>query len=196
MAQMNVENKVWQLPIDVEASGVVTKTLATADTYLDKNIKVTVNTPAAEFEVKKSAAVTATVSTNDTTYTSETETAYPIVIAADATAGAVQVGVKKAGFAAASDVVEVGAANAEKNTKTIYVKEGHLTSSGTDSATSTSVKIAPVAADAEGFVIKASAAGSAEVDVAGWLPAGTKANASGDATYAVQAASLANTETT
>lgn len=193
MAQMNVENKVWQLPINVEASGVVTKTLATADTYLDKNIKVTVNTPDAEFEVKKSAAVTATVSTSDTTYTSDTETDYPIVIAADATAGSVQVGVKKAGFADASDVVEVGAVNAEQNTKTIYVKAGHLTGSGEATATSNTIKMTK---GGEGdFKFTAIASGGAKVDVAGWLPENAAADSSGNATYAVQAASLANTET-
>lgn len=190
---MNVENKVWQLPIDVEASGVVTKTLATADTYLDKNIKVTVNTPDAEFEVKKAAAVTATVSTSDNTYTSETETAYPIIIAADATAGAVQVGVKTAGFAAASDVVEVGAANAEQNTKTIYVKAGHLTGSGEATATTETIKMTK---GGEGeFKFTAVASGGATVDVAGWLPKDAAADSSGNATYAIQAASLANTET-
>ena len=190
---MNDENKVWQLPIDVEASGVVTKTLATADTYLDKNIKVTVNTPDAAFEVKKAAAVTATVSTSDTTYTTETETAYPIVIAADATAGAVQVGVKTAGFAAASDVVEVGAANATQNTKTIYVKAGHLTGSGEATATSDTIKMTK---GGEGdFKFTAVASGGAKVDVAGWLSETAAADSSGNATYAVQAASLANTET-
>lgn len=201
MAQMNVEEKVWQLPINVTENGTVTKTLQTADTYVDKNIKVTVNTPDASFERKDKGVgangeISAVVSSNDTIYTSGNVTPYAIEIAADAHVNAVTVGVKDAGFAAATDEVTIAASDAAQNKKTIYVKEGHLTGSGTASATSTSVKISPVAADAEGFVIKASAAGSAEVDVAGWLPAGTKANASGDATYAVQAASLANTETT
>lgn len=193
MANMSVEEKVFQLPINVVENGIVTKVLATADTYLDKNIKVTVNTPDAEFEVKKAAAVTAAVSSKDTTYTSDTETPYAIEIAADATAGAVQVGVKAAGFAAATDVVEVEAADAEQATKTIYVKEGHLAGSGEASATSDSVKMTKVAEDAEGFVVKATAAGGASVDVAGWLPVGAAADASGDAYYAIQKASFANT---
>lgn len=190
MAKMDIENKVFKLPIDVAENGVVTKVLATADTYVDKNIEVTVTTPDAEFEVKKAAAVTATVSSKDTTYTSETETPYAIEIAADATAGAVQVGVKTAGFAAASDVVDVEAANAEQATKTIYVKEGHLSGSGEASATSTTVKMTK--GGTGDFQITASAAGGAEVDVAGWLPVGTSADASGEATYAIQAATLSN----
>lgn len=190
MANMSVEEKVFQLPINVEENGIVTKVLATADTYLDKNIKVTVTTPDAEFEVKKAAAVTAAVSSKDTTYTSDTETPYAIEIAADATAGAVQVGVKTAGFAAATDVVEVEAANAEQATKTIYVKEGHLAGSGEASATSESVKMTKGGAGE--FQIKATAAGGAEVDVAGWLPVGAAADASGDASYAIQAATLSN----
>lgn len=195
MATMNVEEKVFQLPIDITENGVVTKTLATADTYVDKNIKVTVNTPDATFEVKKAAAVTATASTTDTIYTSDTETPYAITIAADATAGAVEVGVKDAGFAAATDVVEVAAADAEQNTKTIYVKEGHLAGSGEASATG-SVELTKVAAEPEdGFYIKASAAGGAEVDVAGWLPVGAQADASGDAYYTVKGAVLSNKET-
>lgn len=192
MATMNVEEKVFQLPIDVTENGVVTKVLATADTYVDKNIKVTVNTPDATYEVKQAAAVTATVSSKDDTYTSDTETPYAITIAADATAGAVQVGVKDAGFAAATDVVTVDAADAEQDTKTIYVKEGHLAGEGEASAESKTVKMTK--GGAGDFQITAKAAGSVKVDVAGWLPANATADASGDdATYAIQAASLANT---
>lgn len=192
MANMSVEEKVFQLPINITENGVVTKTLQTADTYVDKNIKVTVNTPDATFEVKKAAAVEATVSTTDETYTSTTETPYAITIAADATAGAVQVGVKDAGFAAATDVVEVAAADAEQATKTIYVKEGHLSGSGEASATSTSVKMTK--GGTGDFQITATAAGGASVDVAGWLPVGASADASGDTEYAIQAATLSNTE--
>lgn len=193
MANMPVEEKVFQLKLDVESNGIITKTLQTADTYVDKNIKVTVNTPDAEFEVKKAAAVTATASTTDTTYTSSTETPYAVEIAADATAGAVQVGVKTPGFAAATDIVEVASATAETATKTIYVKEGHLEGSGTASAESDTVTLKAGTASSEGFVIKASAAGGAEVDVAGWLPAGAKADASGNAYYTLDKVNFANT---
>lgn len=193
MANMTVEDKVFQLPIDVTESGVVTKVLATADTYVDKNIKVTVTTPDAEFEVKKAAAVTAEVSTTDTTYTSETETPYAITIAADATAGEVQVGVKTAGFAALTDVVEVESADAEQDTKTIYVKEGHLTGEGEATAESDNVKLTKGSAASTGFVIKTIATGSATVDVAGWLPVDATADASNEAYYTVKASELTNT---
>lgn len=188
---MTIEEKVFQLPIDVEANGTISKTLATADTYLDKNIKVTVTTPDAEFEVKKAGSVTAEVSTTDTTYTSDTETPYAIEIAADATAGAVQVGVKTAGFAAATDVVDIEEANAEQATKTIYVKEGHLTGSGEATATSDTIKMTK--GGESDFKFTAVASGGAKVDVAGWLPVDAAADSSGNATYAIQAATLANT---
>ena len=193
MATMNVEEKVFQLPINIAANGEIHKTLATANTYVDKNIEVIVNTPDATFEVKKDAAITATVASNDETYTSDTETPYAIEITADAKADAITVGVKDAGFAAATDTITVDAANAEQDTKTIYVKEGHLSGSGSASITSESVKMTK--GGAGDFQITATAAGGAEVDVAGWLPVGAKADASGNAPYAIQAATLANTAT-
>lgn len=42
------------------------------------------------------------------------------------------------------------------------------------------------------FQITATAAGGASVDVAGWLPVGASADASGDTAYAIQAASIGN----
>lgn len=191
MAKMNVEEKVFQLPINVVESGMVTKTLATADTYIDKNIKVVVNTPDAELEVKDAGKVTATVTNKDTTFTSETETPYAIEIAADAHMTAITTGVKTAGFAAVSDTVEIAASDATQDSKTVYIKEGHLSGSGEASATSTSVKMTK--GGAGDFQITATAAGGAEVDVAGWLPVGASTDASGDTTYAIQAATLANT---
>lgn len=196
MANMTAQDKVFQLPIDIVANGIVTKTLNTADTYIDKNIKITVNTPDAEFEVKKAAAVTASVSTTDTTYTSETETAYPIVIAADATAGAVTIGVKTAGFAAATDSVEVESANAEQATKTIYVKEGHLAGEGAAAVTGT-ISLTKVASKpSSGFYVDATATGSASVDVAGWLPVGASAAANGETFYTIPEAVFSNKEDT
>ena len=35
---VNAKAKVFELPIDVTAAGEVSKTLATADTYVDRNI--------------------------------------------------------------------------------------------------------------------------------------------------------------
>lgn len=192
MAKMDIENKVFQLPINVVENGTVKKVLATADTYLDKNIEVTVETPDAEFEVKQAAAVTATVTNKDTTYTSDTETPYAIEIAADAHAGEVTTGVKTAGFAAATDTVTVEAADAEQDTKTIYVKEGHLTGSGEATATSDTIKMTK--GGTSDFKFTAVASGGAKVDVAGWLPVDAAADSSGNAEYAIQAATLANTE--
>lgn len=40
MANMTNEEKLWKLPIDIEASGLVRKTLATQDTYVDKIFKL------------------------------------------------------------------------------------------------------------------------------------------------------------
>lgn len=42
---MEVEQNVFQLPIDIVASGVVEKTLQTENTFVDKDIKVSVNVP-------------------------------------------------------------------------------------------------------------------------------------------------------
>lgn len=193
MAKLSVEEQVFKLPINIEENGTIVKTLATADTYVDKNIEITIETPDASFEVKDAGSIEAVVSSKDTTYTSETETPYAIEIAANASTADATVGVKNAGFAAASDVVTVDGLTAEENTKTIYVKEGHLSGSGEASASSESVKMTKASADAEGFIVKASAAGGASVDVAGWLPVGAEADASGDAYYAIQKASFANT---
>lgn len=196
MATMNVAEQVFKLPIDVSENGKVVKVLATADTYVDKNIEVTVNTPDASFEVKDkgegaNGEISAVVSTTDTTYTSDTETAYPIVIAADAHVNPVTVGVKDAGFAAATDEVTVAASNAEQATKTIYVKAGHLTGSGEATATSDTIQMTK---GGEGeFKFTAVASGGAKVDVAGWLPENAAADSSGNATYAIQAATLSNT---
>lgn len=193
--KMTAESKVWKLPIDVDASGIVTKTLQTADTYVDKNIQVTVTTPDAEFELKDTGAITATVSTSDTTYTSDTETPYAITIEADATVAKTVVGVKTAGFAADTDTIEVAKADAETNTKTIYVKEGHLQGSGEASADG-SIKMTQVTeAPTTGFYVHANASGGTEVDVAGWLPKGAKATSNGDAYYTIDNVAFNNAGT-
>lgn len=198
MAQMDVENKVWQLPINVTENGEVVKVLATADTYVDKNIEIKVSTPDASFEVKEkgegaNGEISAVVSNKDTTYTSDTETPYAIEIAANAHVNPVTVGVKDAGFAAATDEVTVAASDADENTKTIYVKEGHLTGSGEATATSSSIKMTK--GGTSDFKFTAVASGGARVDVAGWLPVDAAADSSGNAEYAIQAATLANTAT-
>ena len=198
MANMNTQDQVWQLPINVTENGTVTKTLATADTYVDKNIKVTVTTPDATFERKDKGVgangeISAIVSSKDTTYTSGAETPYAIEIAADAHVNAVTVGVKDAGFAASTDEVTIAASDAVQNKKTIYVKEGHLEGSGTASATVENIKVTEGGTGE--FKFTAVASGGAQVTTAGWLPVGASADSSGSTTYSVQAASLANTET-
>lgn len=202
MANMTVNEGVFQLPINVESNGVVTKILETQDTYLDKNIKIEINTPDAEFEQKDKGAgangeVTAQVSTTDTTYTSDTETPYAITIAADAHVNPITVGTKTAGFTAASDETTIAASDAEQVTKTIYVKAGTLSGTGTAGAASDNISLTKVAeAPADGsFYIKASGSGEVGIATAGWVdPANTtKVTTGGDAYYTLKAATLANT---
>lgn len=199
MAQMEIDEKVFQLPIDIDASGEVTKTLATADTYVDKNIKVTVTTPDGELEVKEEGEITAKVSTTDTTYTSDTETKYPITIAADADITEIKVGVKTPGFVDNTDEVVLEASSADQVTKTIYVKEGTIGGEGDVTATSTNMKLgAKTSTEPEsGFYFKASGAGKVEVKTAGWVdPDDTTAiETDSEAYYPVEKASLANTGT-
>lgn len=202
MANMTVNEGVFKLPIDIDSNGVVTKVLETQDTYLDKNIKIEVNTPDAEFEQKDKGAgangeITAKVSTTDTTYTSDTETPYAITIAADAHVNPITVGTKTAGFTAASDETTIAASDAEQVTKTIYVKAGALSGTGTAGAASDNITLTKVTeAPTDGsFYIKASGSGEVGIASAGWVdPANTtKVTTGGDAYYTVKAASLANT---
>ena len=192
-----VENQ-FVLPVDITKAGKVTKTLNTAGTYVDKNIRLDITTPKAEYEVKSANSVTATVAMVDNAFASETETRYPITITADATAPEVKVGIKpgKAGFAAETDVVTVAKADAEQASKKIYIKEGALASSGTASAEGHGVVLGEKAntAPTTGFYVKASAAGSASVETAGWVdPNNTKpVSASGDAFYPIAEATLLN----
>ena len=198
MSQLGVVENQFVLPIDITEAGTVTKTLNTAGTYVDKNIKLDVTTPKAEYEVKSANSVTATVAMVDNAFASEPETKYPITITADATAPEVKVGIKpgKAGFAAETDVVTVAKADAEQASKKIYLKEGTLASNSTASAEGHGVFLGqetntePTA----GFYVKASAAGSASVGTAGWVdPNNNKpVSASGDAFYPIAEATLLN----
>lgn len=185
------------MPIDVTAAGEVSKTLATADTYVDRNIKVTVKTPDADLkivEAEGSGEITAAVSTTDTTYTSDTETPYAITIAADAHVNKTTVGVNQAGFLAATDTIDIAAADAKQNTKTIYVKQGTIEATGEATATG-NVKLEKAGAAPEsGFYVKAAAAGSASVTTAGWVGADTEITSSGDAYYTLPETSFGNTE--
>ena len=194
---VNAETKVFELPIDVTAAGEVSKTLATADTYVDRNIKVTVRTPDADLkivEAEGSGAITATVSTTDTKYTSDTETKYAIEIAADAHVNKTTVGVNQAGFLASTDTIDIAAADAVKNTKTLYIKEGAIEATGSATATG-NVALEPAGAAPEsGFYIRAAAAGSAKVTTAGWVEPSAPIESSGDAYYTLPTTSFGNTE--
>lgn len=194
---VNAETKVFELPIDVTAAGEVSKTLATADTYVDRNIKVTVRTPDADLkivEAEGSGVITATVSTTDTTYTSDTETKHAITIAADAHVNKTTVGVNQAGFLASTDTIDIAAADAVQNTKTLYIKEGAITATGEATATGNVKLEAAGAAPESGFYIKAAAAGSAKVTTAGWVEPSAPIESSGDAYYTLPTTSFGNTE--
>ena len=194
---VNAETKVFELPIDVTAAGEVSKTLATADTYVDRNIKVTVRTPDADLKIVEAAgsgAITTTVSTTDTTYTSDTETKYAIEIAADAHVNKTTVGVNQAGFLASTDTIDIAAADAVKNTKTLYIKEGKITATGEATATGNVTLESAGTAPESGFYIKAAAAGSAKVTTAGWVEPGNPIESSGDAYYTLPTISFGNTE--
>ena len=55
---LNVNENKFVLPIDVESAGTITKELQTQGTYVDKNIKITVNTPDGTLEAKKNGDLT------------------------------------------------------------------------------------------------------------------------------------------
>ena len=194
---VNAETKIFELPIDVAAAGEVSKTLATADTYVDRNIKVTVRTPDADLkivEAEGSGVITATVSTTDTTYTSDTETKHAITIAADAHVNKTTVGVNQAGFLASTDTIDIAAADAVQNTKTLYIKEGAIEATGSATATGNVTLESAGAAPESGFYIKAAAAGSAKVTTAGWVEPSAPIESSGDAYYTLPTTSFGNTE--
>ena len=194
---VNAETKIFELPIDVTAAGEVSKTLATADTYVDRNIKVTVRTPDADLkivEAEGSGAITATVSTTDKKYTSDTETKHAITIAADAHVNKTTVGVNQAGFLASTDTIDIAASDAVQNTKTLYIKEGAIEATGSATATGNVTLESAGAAPESGFYIKAAAAGSAKVTTAGWVEPGDPIESSGDAYYTLPTTSFGNTE--
>lgn len=194
---VNAETKIFELPIDVTAAGEVSKTLATADTYVDRNIKVTVRTPDADLkivEAEGSGVITATVSTTDKKYTSDTPTPHAITIAADAHVNKTTVGVNQAGFLASTDTIDIAAADATQNTKTIYVKEGAISATGEATATGNIKLESAGAAPESGFYIRAAAAGSAKVTTAGWVEPSAPIESSGDAYYTLPTTSFGNTE--
>ena len=196
---LNVQENKFILPIDVAAAGKVTKELQTAGTYVDKNIKIEVNTPDGSLEVKKEGALSASVSVDANVYTSDTETKYPLTVKGDAAISEIQVGVANEGFVDSTDSVTIAGSSAQQVSKTVYIKAGSLSGSGTASAeggNGVALGAKTSAAPDSGFYIKASAAGGASVATAGWVDEATPSvSVNGDSYYAIDAATLANAGT-
>ena len=196
---LNVQDNKFILPIDIAAAGKATKELQTAGTYVDKNIKVEVNTPDGSLEVKKEGTLSASVNIDANVYTSDTETKYPITVKGDAAITDVQVGVKNEGFVDSTDAVTIAGSSAPQASKTVYIKAGSLSGSGTASAEggnglALGAKVS--SAPESGFYIKSSAAGGASVATAGWVDETTPSvSVNGDSYYPIDAATLANAGT-
>lgn len=196
---LNVQDNKFILPIDIAAAGKVTKELQTAGTYVDKNIKIEVNTPDGSLEVKKEGALSASVSVDTNVYTSDTETKYPLTVKGDASITDVQVGVKNEGFVDGTDIVTIAGSSAQQVSKTVYIKAGSLSGSGTASAeggNGLALGTKSTTAPESGFYVKASAAGGASVATAGWVDETTPSvSVNGDSYYPIDAATLANAGT-
>ena len=196
---LNVQDNKFILPIDIAAAGKVTKELQTAGTYVDKNIKIEVNTPDGSLEVKKEGALSASVSVDANVYTSDTETNYPITVKGDASITDVQVGVKNEGFVDSTDAVTIAGSSAKQVSKTVYIKAGSLSGSGSASAeggNGLTLGAMSTSAPESGFYVKASAAGGASVATAGWVDENTPSvSVNGDSYYPIDAATLANAGT-
>lgn len=193
---LSVQDNKFILPIDIAAAGKATKELQTAGTYVDKNIKIEVNTPDGSLEVKKEGTLSASVSVDANVYTSDTETKYPITVKGDAAITDVQVGVKNEGFVDRTDAVTIAGSSAPQASKTVYIKAGSLSGSGTASAeggNGLALGAKASSAPESGFYIKASAAGGASVETAGWVDKTTPSvSVNGDSYYPIEAATLAN----
>lgn len=196
---LSVQDNKFILPIDIAAAGKVTKELQTADTYVDKNIKIEVNTPDGSLEVKKEGTLSASVSIDANVYTSDTKTNYPITVKGDASISDVQVGVAKEGFVDSTDAVTINGSSAPQVSKTVYIKAGSLSGSGTASAeggNGLALGAKSTTAPDSGFYVKASAAGGASVATAGWVDETTPSvSVNGDSYYPIDAATLANAGT-
>ena len=196
---LNVQDNKFILPIDIAAAGKVTKELQTAGTYVDKNIAIEVNTPDGSLKVKQQGDLSASVSVDTNVYTSETKTNYPITVRGDAAITDVQVGVATEGFVDSTDTVTINGSSAPQVSKTVYIKAGSLSGSGTASATGgngLALGAKATTAPENGFYVKASAAGGASVATAGWVDEKTPSvSVNGDSYYPIDAATLANAGT-
>ena len=196
---LSVQDNKFILPIDIAAAGKATKELQTAGTYVDKNIKIEVNTPDGSLEVKKEGTLSASVSVDANVYTSDTETKYPLTVKGDAAITDVQVGVATEGFVDKTDTVTINGSSAQQVSKTVYIKAGSLSGSGTASAeggNGLALGAKSATAPKSGFYVKASAAGGASVATAGWVDETTPSvSVNGDSYYPIDAATLANAGT-
>lgn len=196
---LNVQDNKFILPVDIAAAGKVTKELQTAGTYVDKNIKIEVTTPDGSLEVKKEGVLSASVSVDANVYTSDTETKYPLTVKGDASITDVQVGVANEGFVDSTDAVTINGSSAPQASKTVYIKAGSLSGSGTASAeggNGLALGAKASSAPESGFYVKASAAGGASVATAGWVDETTPSvSVNGDSYYPIDAATLANAGT-
>lgn len=191
-----IEDNKFKLPISIESAGTITKELQTEGTYVDKNIKIEVSTPDGSLEVTKEGALSASVSVDANVYTSDTETKYPITVKGDAAITDIQVGVAKEGFVDSTDAVTINGSSAEQASKTVYIKAGSLSGSGSASAeggNGLALGAKSSTAPESGFYVKASAAGGASVGTAGWVDETTPSvSINGDSYYSIDAATLAN----
>lgn len=196
---LNVQDNKFILPIDIAAAGKATKELQTAGTYVDKNIKIEVNTPDGSLEVKKEGTLSANVSVDANVYTSDTETNYPITVKGDASITDVQIGVANEGFVDSTDTITINGSSAPQASKTVYIKAGSLSGSGSASAeggNGLALGAKSTTAPESGFYVKASAAGGASVATAGWVDETTPSvSVDGDSYYPIDEATLANTGT-
>lgn len=186
MANMEIKETKFQLPIDIAAAGKVTKTLNTKDTYVDKDIVITVNTPDADFS-KGTQSVSATASIADNVYTQAAETSYPITLQADASSTDVTVTTSTAGWTALDEKTTIAGATATQATKTVYIKEGaiggdtEVTVTGGNGVDVTKQSSAPAAGT---FYVKADSTGSVGVTTAGWVdPTKNTAVSTNDTAY-------------
>lgn len=196
---LKVQDNKFILPIDIAAAGKATKELQTAGTYVDKNIAIEVNTPDGSLKVKKQGDLSASVSVDSNIYTSDTETNYPITVRGDAAITDVQVGVATEGFVDSTDTVTINGSSAPQASKTVYIKAGSLSGSGSASAqggNGLALGAKATTAPESGFYVKASAAGGASVATAGWVDENTPSvSVNGDSYYPIDAATLANAGT-
>lgn len=201
MANMTEKDSQWLLDLKLESKEGLSKVLKTADTYVDKNIAIDISVDPVQFNEVVAGAISATVSTEDATYTQAAETPYAVVIAADGHVNKTEVTVAQAGFADADDKITIAAADATQDTQTLYIKEGSLEvkTEGSVSATAEGgiVLGAASATAPAGYSIKVESTGSVGVANAGWVDAehNEAIDVSADKYYAIAKMAVKNAAT-